>query len=48
MAGRPEAMAAYNSGAGAGVLLGGLAMSVLCYSAMLKIGALPDDVRVLR
>ncbi|MHC8608356.1 type II secretion system F family protein [Paenarthrobacter ureafaciens] len=48
MAGRPEAMAAYNSGIGAGVLLGGLAVSVACYSLMLRIGALPEDVRVLR
>ncbi|MDP9935254.1 tight adherence protein B [Paenarthrobacter nicotinovorans] len=48
MASRPEAMLAYNSAAGAMVLLGGLLVSVLCYSLMLRVGALPDDERVLR
>lgn len=48
MAGRPEAMLAYNSGIGAVVLLGGLLVSVLCYAVMLHIGALPEDERVLR
>lgn len=48
MAGRPEAMLAYNSGIGAVVLLGGLIVSVLCYAVMLRIGALPEDGRVLR
>ncbi|MEV7661037.1 type II secretion system F family protein [Paenarthrobacter sp. NPDC089316] len=48
MASRPEAMAAYNSGVGAMVLLGGLLVSVFCYSLMLRVGALPDDERVLR
>ena len=48
MAGRPEAMLAYNSGLGAVVLLGGLVVSVLCYTVMLRIGALPEDERVLR
>jgi len=48
MAGRPEAMLAYNSGIGAVVLLGGLLVSVLCYAVMLRIGALPEDERVLR
>ncbi|MDI2035009.1 type II secretion system F family protein [Paenarthrobacter nitroguajacolicus] len=48
MASRPEAMAAYNSGMGAMVLLGGLLVSVFCYSLMLRVGALPDDERVLR
>ncbi|MFE4197838.1 type II secretion system F family protein [Paenarthrobacter sp. NPDC056912] len=48
MAGRPEAMLAYNSGMGAVVLLAGLLVSVLSYAAMLRIGALPEDERVLR
>ncbi|MFJ4260904.1 type II secretion system F family protein [Paenarthrobacter nicotinovorans] len=48
MASRPEAMLAYNSAEGAMVLLGGLLVSVLCYSLMLRVGALPDDERVLR
>ncbi|SDW32032.1 type II secretion system protein F (GspF) [Arthrobacter sp. yr096] len=48
MAGRPEAMLAYNSGLGAMVLLGGLLVSVVCYSVMLRVGALPEDERVLR
>lgn len=48
MAGRPEAMAAYSSATGAFILLGGLLVSVVCYSVMLRIGALPDDERMLR
>ncbi|MFC8038634.1 type II secretion system F family protein [Paenarthrobacter sp. NPDC057355] len=48
MASRAEAMLAYNSAAGAMVLVGGLLVSVLCYSLMLRVGALPDDERVLR
>lgn len=48
LATRPEAVAAYNSAAGAGVLVGGLAVSVLCYRLMLRIGALPQEERVLR
>jgi tight adherence protein B len=48
LATRPEAVEAYNSAVGAAVLLGGLAVSLICYSAMLKIGALPQDERVLR
>ncbi|MDO6144086.1 type II secretion system F family protein [Paenarthrobacter aurescens] len=46
MASRPEAMLAYNSGLGAMVLLGGLLVSVFCYSVMLRVGALPEDERV--
>lgn len=45
---RPEAVHAYNTPVGAGVLLGGLAVSLICYSMMLRIGALPKDERVLR
>ncbi|MFJ4168470.1 type II secretion system F family protein [Paenarthrobacter sp. NPDC089714] len=47
MAGRPEAMLAYNTATGAMVLLGGLVVSAVCYTAMLRIGALPEDERVL-
>lgn len=45
---RPEAVQAYNTAVGAGVLLGGLVVSLVCYSIMLRIGALPEDERVLR
>jgi tight adherence protein B len=45
---RPEAVAAYNTPMGAAVLLGGLVVSLVCYSVMLKIGALPQEERVLR
>ncbi|UKA52934.1 type II secretion system F family protein [Arthrobacter sp. FW305-BF8] len=45
---RPEAVAAYNTPIGAAVLLGGLVVSLVCYSVMLKIGALPEEERVLR
>jgi tight adherence protein B len=48
LATRPEAVQAYNTPAGAAVLLGGLVVSLICYSAMLKIGALSQDERVLR
>jgi tight adherence protein B len=48
MSSRPEAVAAYNSAAGAAVLLAGLVVSVVSYRVMLRIGALPSDERVLR
>ena len=48
LASRPEAVAAYNTPTGAGVLLGGLAVSLVSYAVMLRIGALPEDARVLR
>ncbi|HJV99238.1 MAG TPA: type II secretion system F family protein [Arthrobacter sp.] len=48
LATRPEAVQAYNTPVGAAVLLGGLAVSLVCYSVMLRIGALPPDERVLR
>lgn len=48
MATRPEAIAAYNSAAGWAVLGGGLALSVFCYRIMLRIGALPEEQRVLQ
>ncbi|THJ66140.1 type II secretion system protein F [Arthrobacter echini] len=45
---RPEAVRAYNTAGGVAVLLGGLLISVLCYRVMLRVGALPEDQRVLR
>ncbi|WP_082566785.1 type II secretion system F family protein [Arthrobacter sp. Soil764] len=48
LATRPEAIQAYNTPMGAAVLLGGLVVSLICYTVMLKIGALPQDERVLR
>ena len=48
LATRPEAVRAYNTATGAGVLIGGLVVSVVCYRIMLRIGALPQDERVLR
>nr|WP_323958898.1 type II secretion system F family protein [Arthrobacter sp. JZ12] len=45
---RPEAVEAYNTAGGAAVLVGGLLVSVFCYWIMLRIGALPEDERVLR
>lgn len=48
LATRPEAIQAYNTPMGAAVLLGGLLVSLVCYTVMLKIGALPQDERVLR
>lgn len=48
MATRPEAIAAYNSPAGWAVLGGGLLISIVCYRIMLRIGALPEEMRVLQ
>lgn len=48
MATRPEAVRAYNSPAGWAVLGGGLLVSVICYRLMLRIGALPEEQRVLQ
>ncbi|MHA7274986.1 type II secretion system F family protein [Arthrobacter sp. HLT1-21] len=48
LATRPEAVRAYNTPMGAAVLVGGLVVSVVCYRLMLRIGALPEDERVLR
>lgn len=48
LASRPEAVAAYDSATGAGVLLAGLVASVVAYRLMVRIGRLPDEQRVLR
>lgn len=48
LATRPEAIQAYNTPMGVAVLLGGLVVSLICYTVMVKIGALPQDERVLR
>ena len=48
MATQPAAVRAYNTATGAAVLLGGLAISVLAYQLMLRLGALPTERRVLR
>jgi len=45
---RPQAAAAYRTPAGVLVLVLGGACTVVAYSAMLRIGRLPDDPRVLR
>ena len=47
LATRPEALAAYDSGAGAVVLVGGAATSLLAYRLMLRLGRLPQERRVL-
>jgi tight adherence protein B len=45
---RPETVAAYDTTAGVGVLLGGAAVSVAAYRIMLRIARLPVETRVLR
>ncbi|MFI7483293.1 type II secretion system F family protein [Kocuria sp. M1R5S2] len=45
---QPAAIRAYDTPAGAAVLLGGLLVSVAAYRLMLRIGALPEPRRVLR
>lgn len=45
---RSETAAAFNSGAGTLVLLLGAASSAVAYGLMVRIGRLPEDVRVLR
>lgn len=44
---QPEAAAAYRDVSGLIVLSAGLAISVICYRLMLRIGALPKEERVL-
>ncbi|HET7414324.1 MAG TPA: type II secretion system F family protein [Arthrobacter sp.] len=48
LATRPEAISAYNTTGGALVLVSGLVVSLICYRVMLRIGALPQDARVLQ
>lgn len=48
LASRPEATTAYNTPTGAAVLSIGGACSVVAYRLMVRIGRLPEDVRVLR
>ena len=48
LAARPETAASYNTGAGAAVLALGGASTVVAYHLMVRIGRLPEDVRVLR
>ncbi len=44
---QPAAVETYRTAAGAGVLAVGLIVSVACYQLMLRIGALPQDERVI-
>ncbi|NUL43745.1 type II secretion system protein F [Cellulosimicrobium funkei] len=44
---QPDAVRAYQTFTGLLVLAGGLVVSVICYQLMLKIGALPEEQRVL-
>lgn len=48
MSTRAEAIGAYNTPVGWMVLGGGLGLSVFCYRIMLRIGALPEEQRVLQ
>ena len=45
---RPEAAQAYNTVAGAVVLVVGACGSAIAYRLMVRLGRLPDDPRVLR
>lgn len=45
LATRPEAAAAYNSVAGAGLVVGGLVVSVVAYRVMITLGRLPEERR---
>lgn len=48
LASRPEAAAAYNTPTGVAVLALGAGCSVVAYQLMVRLGRLPEDVRVLR
>lgn len=48
LASQPAAVRAYSSVVGSMVLLSGLCISVICYRAMLGIGTLPAEDRVIR
>lgn len=45
LATRPEAAAAYNTAAGAALIVGGLAVSVIAYRIMIAIGHIPEERR---
>lgn len=45
---RPEAVAAYNSAAGAALVLGGLGATLVAYRMMIVLGRLPDEGRWFR
>lgn len=45
LASRPEAAAAYNSVAGATLIVGGLVLSVIAYRLMIGLGRLPEERR---
>jgi tight adherence protein B len=45
LASRPEAAAAYNTPTGLGLIVGGLAVSVVAYRIMLGLGKLPEEHR---
>ncbi|GAA3692192.1 type II secretion system F family protein [Zhihengliuella alba] len=45
---QPQAVAAYSTVTGALVLVGGLVVSAVCYWAMLRIGTLPQEERVIK
>jgi tight adherence protein B len=45
---RPQTVAAYDSPAGVGVLVGGTVASLVAYRVMLRLAALPAEARVLR
>jgi tight adherence protein B len=48
LASRPEAAAAYNTPAGAALVLIGLAVSVVAYRLMIAVGRIPDERRWFR
>lgn len=48
LAGQPAAVYAYSTVTGMMVLIGGLAVSFICYRAMMRIGRLPEEERVFR
>ncbi|MDT0165718.1 type II secretion system F family protein [Actinotalea sp. AC32] len=48
LASRPEAARAYDTPAGALVVVGGALVTVVAYQAMLRVARLPEDARVLR
>jgi tight adherence protein B len=48
LASRPEAAAAYNTAAGGLLVLGGLAVSVVAYRLMVRLGRIPEEKRWFR